>query len=94
MNWAAADLGAVVISCSSELPGCEAKNILDNDLSKIWLSEDGIPQWISMSLHSISQVEDVEVRTIGWHCWHPFVTNPREARIHVSRDGSKYRIWD
>lgn len=94
MNWATLSCGAAVVSVSSEVAGCEAHHVLTDDVSQIWLSDTGIPQWICISLQSIPNYQNVEIRTVGWHCWHSYSTNPREVRIHVSRDGSKFRIWD
>jgi hypothetical protein len=93
MNWAAA--GASVVSYSSEVPGCEAYHVLDSDPSTIWLSEDGLPQWLCISLKGLNVgLDEVEIRSIGWHCWHAYSTNPCEIRIHVSKDGAKFRVWD
>jgi hypothetical protein len=94
MNWANHIYGAVIVSSSSEIKGCEASNILDDDISKIWLSEEGIPQWICISLENITDINNVVIKTIGWECWHDYTTNPREIRLHVSRDGTKFKIWD
>lgn len=94
MNFANPLFGAKVISSSSEVPGCSAEHVLSEDLSKIWLSEEGIPQWLCISLQDLSNLSSVEVRTVGWYCWHSYSTNPREVRLHVSRDGAKFRIWD
>jgi hypothetical protein len=94
MNWATHIYGAVIVSSSSEIKGCEASNILDDDISKIWLSEEGIPQWICISLENITDINNVVIKTIGWECWHDYTTNPREIRLHVSRDGTKFKIWD
>ncbi len=94
MNFANPLFGAKVISSSSEVPGCSAEHVLSEDLSKIWLSEEGIPQWLCISLQDLSNLSSVEIRTVGWYCWHSYSTNPREVRLHVSRDGAKFRIWD
>lgn len=94
MNLANAQQGAEVIGTSSEVAGCEAGHILTDDLSQIWLSEDGIPQWICLSLFNIPHQEDTAIRSIGWHCWHAYSTNPKEIRVHVSHDGIKFKIWD
>lgn len=94
MNWATLACGAAVISVSSEVAGCEAHHALTDDLSQIWLSDTGIPQWLCISLQNVTNYQNIEIRTVGWHCWHSYSTNPREVRIHVSRDGAKFRIWD
>ena len=38
--------------------------------------------------------EPVIVRSVGWHCWHQYTTNPRVVTVHVSTDGKKFRLWD
>lgn len=93
MNWASISLGCRIISSSSELPHCESGNVLGDDLSQIWLSDYGLPQWLSISLTNTVE-KSVEIRSIGWCCWHAYSTNPRDVRVHVSQDGVKFRIWD
>eukprot|EP00981_Chlorochromonas_danica_P006015 scaffold1244_cov162-Ochromonas_danica.AAC.51 len=93
MNWASISLGCRITSSSSELPHCESGNVLGDDLSKIWLSDYGLPQWLSISLTNTVE-ESVEIRSIGWCCWHAYSTNPRDVRLHVSQDGVKFRVWD
>lgn len=93
-NWANHILGAKLIDFSSEIVGCEAENVLDNDISSIWLTDDGIPQWLCLSLSEIRASKDIVIRTIGWHCWHPYSTNPQLVTVHVSSDGHKFKKWD
>ena len=50
MNLSSIEFGAQVIDCSSEVFTCEARNILSDDLSSIWLSDGAPPQWICISL--------------------------------------------
>lgn len=160
MNWASENFGAKIVSVSSEVPGCEASNLLDPSPERLWLSEDGLPQWVCVSLenlservisttssvnnnsnnpplnsspsdsksssshsskshssHSVPQPQNsssppmpstissntyklnysynnIEIRTIGWYCWHNYTTNPCEVRLHVSHDGIKFKVWD
>ena len=68
--------------------------MLDPLLANIWLTEEGLPQWICITLGGISQSVDIVVRTVGWHCWHPYTTNPKKVTVHVSSDGSKFKLWD
>ena len=93
-NYASAVEGGKLVDFSSELEGCNATHVLDPQLSNIWLSEEGLPQWLCISLDGIKDKRDLVIRTIGWHCWHPYTTNPREVTIHVSSDGAKFKIWD
>lgn len=69
MNWATFDLGAKVIDVSSEIETCNASNVLDPHLPSIWLTEDGLPQWLCISLANVTLQKDKVIRTIGWHCW-------------------------
>lgn len=93
-NYASLNEGAKLVDFSSELEGCDAAHILDPHLPNIWLSEEGLPQWLCISLDGIKEKRDLVIRTIGWHCWHPYTTNPKEVTIHVSSDGAKFKIWD
>jgi hypothetical protein len=92
-NWASVEFGAKLLSSSSHISGCEAGNVLQPKLSQLWLSEENMPQWIQLSLKDLVE-QDVYIRTIGWHCWHPYITNPKTVIIHISMDGSKFRVWD
>lgn len=93
LNWATASRGAKLIDYSSQLGGCSAANVLDDDISNIWLSENGAPQWLCISLANLER-ESVILRTIGWHCWHAYLTNPKLVSMHVSGDGAKFKLWD
>ena len=94
INWATDELGASLVDYSSEVPGCEAENILSNTISTIWLSDEGLPQWICLSLHQIMNIRNIVLRSIGWYCWHSYSTNPKVVILHVSADGSKFKQWD
>lgn len=41
-----------------------------------------------------TQDNAITIRTVGWHCWHPYGSNPRKVVLHVSSDGSRFRKWD
>lgn len=94
VNLASESLGAKLVDFSSEIKNCVAANVLNTDLSKLWLTEEGLPQWICISLSDLANKSDVVIRTIGWQCWHPYTTNPRTVTVHVSSDGSKFKVWD
>jgi len=85
-----------LVDFSSEVVDCDAANVLNTEnISSLWLSEDGIPQWLCISFAELSQKNpNLTIQTIGWHCWHPYTTNPREVTVHVSSDGSKFKVWD
>jgi hypothetical protein len=94
INWATYDFGARLIDFSSEIEGCEASNVLDSHLPHIWLSEEGVPQWLCISLGELEDKRNICIRTVGWHCWNPYTTNPKQVTIHVSADGAKFKVWD
>ncbi len=94
MNWASSKDGATLVDVSSELEGCPASNVLNDDLSTIWLSEEGFPQWLCISLAKFEHIPNLVIRTVGWNCWHPYITNPKSVSMHVSSDGSKFKVWD
>jgi hypothetical protein len=94
MNYANYDYGVRLVDYSSEMIDCEANNVLDNKMNTIWLSGEGLPQWLCLSLVNLHNVRNIVLRTIGWHCWHPYSTNPKVVILHVSADGSKFKQWD
>ena len=52
-NWANSLNGAHIVDVSSEIEGCLAENALNNQLNSIWLTEEGLPQWICISLAKV-----------------------------------------
>ena len=95
INWAQSETGTTLINFSSQVYGCEAENLLNPDIDKIWLTEEGfnLPHWICLKLDE-DKAKGAEIRTIGWHCWHSYITNPKTVRVHVSNDGLKFKYWD
>jgi hypothetical protein len=91
-NWASSDLGATIVDVSSESTNCPGTSVLDWTASSVWLTDEGLPQWISLSLKNLNS--DIVIRTVGWNCWQSYSTNPRKVTIHVSSDGSKFKLWD
>ena len=92
LNWATSLLGCKIVDVSSEV--CPAANVLDPHLPSIWLTDTGLPQWLCISLADITMRKDVVIRTIGWHCWQQYSTNPMSVTVHVSSDGAKFKLWD
>jgi hypothetical protein len=88
VNWADADRGAAVTSCTSQVDSCRASNVLvSND--RIWLSEETLPQSVTVSLEGVNRnSSEVIIRTIGWHCWHSYTTNPQSVVVSVSVEHS------
>ena len=85
-----------LVDFSSENIDCDAANVLNTDnISSLWLSEEGIPQWLCISFTELALTNpNLTIQTIGWYCWHAYTTNPREVTVHVSSDGSKFKVWD
>ena len=84
MNWASEQAGCKVIKCSSEVEGCEAKNVLE-DNRFIWLSEETLPQSIDLSLlNTTLYSQEGIIRTVGWYVWHAYTTNPHKVSHIIS----------
>ena len=83
LNWASKDCGAKVIDFSSEVEGCEACNVIDPLLSNIWLTDEKPTQWLCLSLNGNYEGQKTTIRALGWHCWHPYSTNPKIVRINI-----------
>ena len=95
MNWATEAAGATIDSFSSQVSGCEAEHVLSPSLSSIWLSEDTLPQFLVISLKNTSaSKEDIIIRSVGWHCWHAYTTNPFKVSLSVSSNGKNFKPWD
>lgn len=86
VNLASCTHGARIISFSSEAPGCDASNVLDQNPSKLWLTDPKarLPQHVVLALDQQQQQQRqrdsrrsvVLVKTLGWFCWHAYSTNP------------------
>ncbi|CAM9646446.1 unnamed protein product [Choristocarpus tenellus] len=108
INIASSRLGAHVVRFSSEMPGCLAANVLDENPNHLWLSDptQGLPQHIVITLRPSSVAlglegvsceevkEDLEIRTMGWYCWHAYSTNPAHVNLYLSSDGISWTLWD
>ena len=53
MNLASVEIGAKIVDCSSEVE--PASSVLDSNLSTLWLTEEGFPQWICISLKGLCE---------------------------------------
>ena len=95
MNWATEAAGACIDSFSSQVSGCEAANVLAPSLTSIWLSEETLPQFLVISLKkSKAYTDDMVIRSVGWHCWHSYTTNPFKVSLSVASYGKQYKPWD
>ena len=93
-NWASIEHGVRLVDFSSQVEECEAEHVLDTAVNSIWLTKEGLPQWLCFSLLDASKLQELQIKTVGWHCWHAYTTNPKSVTLHVSSDGSKFRRWD
>jgi hypothetical protein len=80
LNWASKACGAKIVDFSSEVEGCEAMNVVDPQLSNIWLTDEKSPQWLCLSLNGNFEGQKTTIRALGWHCWHAYTTNPKTVR--------------
>ena len=84
-----------LVDFSSQVSGCPATNVLDSRPDKLWLTEPGLPQWICLALDEVENAErDLVIKTVGFEVMHPYGTNPKVVALHVSGDGSRFRLWD
>ena len=75
------------VGASSEvLPECAAANVLDDDLSSLWLSGPGMPQHLTFLLGGDPAARSA-VTHIALRCWHTYQTNPRVLVVLSSADG-------
>lgn len=93
-NFASIEAGASIVDFSTVVDNCDPSNVLDGSNDMIWLSEKGLPQWLCVSLKDVQVQEEAIIRTVGWRCWHPYKTNPRVVKLHVSPDRLTFREWD
>lgn len=95
-NYASLEFNSRIHSFSSSILDCFPENLLDSNLNNLWLTspDETLPQWLCISLNDVEQKQDIVIRTIGWHCWHPYKTNPKKVLLHVSPDGENFKLWD
>lgn len=54
INWAS-EKYATLVDWSSQIQGCDANHVLLSDTSKIWLTGEGLPQWICLHFNNIPE---------------------------------------
>ena len=74
-NVLCADAGARLVGCTSEKAGCAAQNALSAFEHELWLSDESLPQHVTV------RFSGRPLHLIGWVCWHAFATNPRTVRV-------------
>lgn len=88
-NLASAAVGAQVVACSSEVPGCEAANVLYDSPELVWRSRPGLPQWVVARLQPSGAprlgLGFADVLCVGWSCDRASAATPRSVVVHASR---------
>ena len=80
-----------IVSCTSCHKNCEAKNILNEDLKLIWLSEKEVPQSIIIDISNMNKKpENNQFEFFGVHLWHSYLSNPKEIELSFSHNNKDY----
>ena len=86
------------VSTSSCMKGSNAKNVLINDDSLMWMSEPGLPQSIVLDLGNNFQNHDGHTlkrnySCFGFRCSHAYSSNPAKIELNFSSDGASFQTW-
>ena len=80
-----------IVSCTSSHKNCQAKNILNEDLKLIWLSEKEVPQSIIIDISNINKKpENNQFEFFGVHLWHSYQSNPKEIELSFSHNNKDF----
>ena len=68
--------------------------ILSSDDRKIWLSSSScsFPHVLIVNLAQIKE-KPLFYRAFGISCWHAYNSNPATIRLHISKDGHNFVLW-
>ena len=70
------------IQSSSEVSECSITNVLEENSSSIWISNEELPQEIILNLsRSFFKEYPKKLSAIGIYCWHAYPTNPKLVEI-------------
>lgn len=83
---------AGIISVSSETRGCSVNNILNSNEKRLWLSDKGLPQQITIDISQLIERPKI-ITCFGWFCWHSYKSNPSVIEIWLSTDNASYHKW-
>eukprot|EP00943_MAST-04B_sp_MAST-4B-sp1_P003778 g3778.t1 len=84
---------ATIAKCSSYLAGCEPENILLKDNQNLWLSHEGMPQYIVLDLTNAAALHpNKKIVSCGWYCWHSYTTNPKKIQFSISKDNINFTV--
>ena len=84
--------GACISSQSSQLRGCSSLNLLNSTDRMLWLSEQGLPQEVTICLSGLRTRPD-SLTCFGWYCWHSYKSNPSLVELWTSVDCSAWTRW-
>ena len=76
-----------IIKSSSEVSECLITNVLEENSSSIWISNEELPQEIIINLsRSFFKEYPKKLTAIGIYCWHAYPTNPKLIEILISKN--------
>ena len=75
------------IQSSSEVSECSIINVLEENSSSIWISNEELPQEIILNLsRSFFKEYPKKLSAIGIYCWHAYPTNPKLVEVLISKN--------
>ena len=75
------------IQSSSEVSDCSITNVLEDNSSSIWISNEELPQEIILNLsRDFFKDYPKKLFAIGIYCWHAYPTNPKLVEILISKN--------
>ena len=75
------------IQSSSEVSECSITNVLEENSSSIWISNEELPQEIILNLsRSFFKEYPKKLSAIGIYCWHAYPTNPKLVEVLISKN--------
>ena len=81
------------IQSSSEVSECSITNVLDENSSSIWISNEELPQKIILNLsRSFFKEYPKKLAAIGIYCWHAYPTNPKLVEVLISKNNDNNYI--
>ena len=81
------------IQSSSEVSECSITNVLDENSSSIWISNEELPQTIILNLsRSFFKEYPKKLAAIGIYCWHAYPTNPKLVEVLISKNNDNNYI--
>jgi hypothetical protein len=82
-----------VINVTSSIKSCEPLNVLNDDETKMWMSEPGLPQAIVFDLGALSRQRGLQYTRFGFRCPKSYASNPSKIALNTSADGIKFSSW-